>query len=549
MDKDINIKKLLEENNIRVPVKTREVYEDTEQILGPQPDLSRVENSTEGIEINTEELLKNRPKKEEGIVKSTIGPEQEANILEYLNELEEEANLAKKEFEEHKRKTRVMDLFDIENDEILKRKNQYVQPKEKDSDEIEIEEEIEPSEQKQERNIQEPIKNIKESLSDENDKIEVINDRDSEDENIVDDMDNLKKQYDEAVILIDKTNMGKVDFTPEEKAKMEHVKTIKVKEIETVSLNTIKRKKVKKGSADKILKKLNSIKTTSVVLPMSGLVVKVCGCSTFELMGLVEQGNDTKESTIARWSLIHSKVVDTSIGKLSFDDFLKSVASFDYDTLVYGILCATFPEEDIFPLNCPKCNQEIKHKYVVRQLLRAEQMSDKFKEAFKKTVDSSYTSEMARKCFEESLVNTEIAIELPESGYIVSMCAQSAYDFIYDSIESINTMDAKYQQATVLTTAINSVCVPDPEDPGSYFEILETEDKIKLIFGLQTKDISILGSKISELLEGMNFKFGLFDVNCPNRKCRNHIDVIPVEMDSILFHKYQQAMETSTDIE
>ena len=546
MDNNLDIKQLLEQNNIKVPRKEREKETDVEKILGPKPDLSKVENSTEGILIDNAELEKNIPYKDQGISNSVIGAAQDKNILNYIAEMEAETELAKKEFEEYGKKTNVMDMFNIEKDEIIKRKNQMIEPEENNiknnsDDEIEIEEEI----------------NVSEEKSFPKEEYEIITDDEIEIEETKNDKEkadilepDIKNQYDEAIVLIDKTNMGKVDFTPEERAKMEHVKTIKVKEVETVSLNTIKRKRVKKGSADKILKKMNSIKTTSVVLPLSGLVVKLSGCSTFELMGLVEQGNDTKESTIARWSLIHSKIVDTSIGKLSFDKFLKSVASFDYETLVYGILCATFPEEeDIFPLNCPDCNTEIKHKYVIRELLRAEDMSDKFKEAFKKTVDSSYTEEMAKKCFEESLLNTEVAIQLPESGYITSICAQSAYDFIYDSLTSIQNMSEKYQQATVLSTAINSICVPDPDDPTTYFEVMDSEDKIKLVYGLGTKDISILGAKIEELLEGMHFTFGLFDINCPNKKCRNHVDSIPVDMDTILFLKYRQAIQTSTDIE
>ena len=155
----------------------------------------------------------------------------------------------------------------------------------------------------------------------------------------------------------------------------------------------------------------------------------------------------------------------------------------------------------------------------------------------------------AEKCFNESLLNTEIAIELPESGYYVGLAAQSAYDFIYDSIESINTMDAKYQQAAVLASTINEICVPDPQDPGAYFEVDSSEDLIKLVYSLGDKDVQILGAKIGDMLNDMEFDYGLFDVNCPKRKCGNHIDYIPIDLDSILFQKYRQAMETNTSIE
>ena len=86
------------------------------------------------------------------------------------------------------------------------------------------------------------------------------------------------------------------------------------------------------------------------------------GCSTFELMGLITGDSVDVMALVSKWTLIHSKVETTSIGKLNFNDFLNSVSSMEYDMLVYGILCATFPEEDTFPLTCPKCRTSIEHK-------------------------------------------------------------------------------------------------------------------------------------------------------------------------------------------
>ena len=119
------------------------------------------------------------------------------------------------------------------------------------------------------------------------------------------------------------------------------------------------------------------------------------GCSTFELMGLITGENVDVMSLVAKWTLIHSKVESTSIGKLDFNTFLNSVASMEYDMLVYGILCATFPDEDTFPLKCPKCQSEIEHKYLIRSLLRAEEMSDRLKEVVKDVADASFTENKA----------------------------------------------------------------------------------------------------------------------------------------------------------
>lgn len=561
MDEKIDIKKMLEENNINVR-REQQIDTNMEHTLGRAPDPNQMvsEYKTQGVAVDTSELMKGRPKEVEGINLPTISKEQKSNIEKYLSEMDDDIKEAKERLETTGEYTSVADLF--VNDETGLKVKEEPKP-EDDPDAIIVEEEIMPDD---DNIIKKEVDNIKEKVYNESAiPEEIINKKESslEDEILEKDEDDeldiedesrktteeLKKKYDEAIVIIDKSGMGKIDFTDEERKKMEHVKKIKVEEVETVSLKTIRRKKVKKGSSDAIIKRINSIKETTVVLPISGLVVKVCGCSTFELLGLVDNSQNTKDSLISKWSLIHSKVTDTSLGKMNFNTFLRSVSQLEYECLVYGILCATYPEEDEFPLKCPKCKEDINHKYVIRGLLRAERMSDKLKAAFKKTVDASYMKSTAEKCFNESLLNTEIAIELPESGYYVGLAAQSAYDFIYDSIESINTMDAKYQQAAVLASTINEICVPDPQDPGAYFEVDSSEDLIKLVYSLGDKDVQILGAKIGDMLNDMEFDYGLFDVNCPKRKCGSHIDYIPIDLDSILFQKYRQAMETNTSIE
>lgn len=561
MDEKIDIKKMLEENNINVR-REQQIDTNMEHTLGRAPDPNQMvsEYKTQGVAVDTSELMKGRPKEVEGINLPTISKEQKSNIEKYLSEMDDDIKEAKERLETTGEYTSVADLF--VNDETGLKVKEEPKP-EDDPDAIIVEEEIMPDD---DNIVKKEINNIKEKVYNESaipEKIinkkessleDEILEKDENDELDIEDesrktTEELKKKYDEAIVIIDKSGMGKIDFTDEERKKMEHVKKIKVEEVETVSLKTIRRKKVKKGSSDAIIKRINSIKETTVVLPISGLVVKVCGCSTFELLGLVDNSQNTKDSLISKWSLIHSKVTDTSLGKMNFNTFLRSVSQLEYECLVYGILCATYPEEDEFPLKCPKCKEDINHKYVIRGLLRAERMSDKLKAAFKKTVDASYMKSTAEKCFNESLLNTEIAIELPESGYYVGLAAQSAYDFIYDSIESINTMDAKYQQAAVLASTINEICVPDPQDPGAYFEVDSSEDLIKLVYSLGDKDVQILGAKIGDMLNDMEFDYGLFDVNCPKRKCGSHIDYIPIDLDSILFQKYRQAMETNTSIE
>lgn len=509
MDKKVDIKTLLEQNNMKINNNVQETS--TEAIMGKKPegfDPSKVEgaNPDNGFAVEEEEITAHGGIKGGGVPSNLISPEQMSAIEETLKEIDDSTEKAKAEFDAwNKKQKQEADTNKVMGEKVT---------------------------------IQEG-----ESLSEEDDdKEESVTDG-SESET------DFLKRYEEAVVLIDKTGMGKVvNFTDEERAKLQKVKSIKLKEIETVELATIKTKKAKVGVADRILEKRNSVRNTTVVLPVSGLTVVMKGCSTFELMGLITGENVDVMSLVAKWTLIHSKVETTSIGKLDFNTFLNSVASMEYDMLVYGILCATFPDEDVFPLKCPKCKSEIEHKYFIRALLRAEEMSDRLKEAVKDVADASYTENKAKECFDNSILNTEKTIKLPGSELLCTLGVQNAYSFIYDSVNAIDQLDPKYAQATILTSAISKIFVPNPDDDGAtYLEIEDTEDKIKFVYSLDAKDISILSTKIGEITEGMQFTFGLMDITCTNAKCKNHINSIEVELDTILFHKYQQAMNTTIE--
>ncbi len=517
-NKKVDIKALLEQNNLKV--NDNQMEDNVENVLGNKPegfDPLSVENASEemGQVMDENELLRRGGVRGGGVPGNIISEEQMASIEETLREIEEETELAKAEFE----------AFQKQKEEE-ERKRKEAEEKESLSIEYDDDDSFAATEPK--------------NIADE--EVDTMDDGSEKKEDFL-------KRYQEAVVVIDKTGMGQViNFTDAEREKMKKVKSITLKEVETVELKSIKTKKAKTGIADRILQKRNTIKNTTIVLPISGLTMVMRGCSTFELMGLINGDQVNVNTLISKWTLIHSKVESTSIGKMDFNTFLNNVASLEYDILVYGILCATFPDEDTFPLTCPLCRSSIEHKYEMRSLLRAEEMSDKLVKLVKHTADSSYTENLAKECFENSLLNTEKSIQLPDSEFICTIGVQNAYSFIHDSVNAIDRLDEKYSQATIISSAVARIFVPNPDDDGAtYLEIDDTEDIIKLIYSLNAKDISILSTKIGEITEGLEFKFGLMDITCTNMKCKHHVNSVEVELDTILFHKYQQAMNTTID--
>ena len=359
----------------------------------------------------------------------------------------------------------------------------------------------------------------------------------------------FNEKYNEAVVIIDKTGFGQtINFTDEEREKLETVKKIKLEEIENVEIDVLKTKKVKKKSDFRniIKKHINKGITTQVVLPISGYTATLAGCSAYELANLVERDQDPLRNAQAKWSLLHSKLESTSIGNMDFNEFLSNTAASDYNTLVYGILCSTYPDDDYIPLTCEHCKKDFKHGYSTRSLIRVENMSDRLKDAIATAVDASVNAADAKEAHSEALVNVVKKIKLPASEIIAEIYVQSAYDFINKTIKEIaNLKDDKYNNAAIMSTLVRTLYIPDEDEPGTYFEIDTTMEIVEVIYSLSDTDVRVIAKLTENLLNDMDIEYGFMNIKCPH--CGHFTETFNFDIETLLFHRYRQALEQTIE--
>lgn len=353
---------------------------------------------------------------------------------------------------------------------------------------------------------------------------------------------------DNVLVVIDKLGMAPV-FTPEEQEKLERAKKIKVQEVETVDIKTLRSKKGKKQALSTILKRSTSLRESAAVFPASGYTASLQGLTTYELMGLMKETNNDLIDAQRKWSMIHSKLKECSLGDLGFTDFLKATAAADYTVFIFALLTATYPSDDVIPLICsnPECNKQFDHKYSIRSLMRTDTITPDLQKQIATIVDNSVSLEGARQVHEDAPVNLVKTIKLPESGYVVELYVQSAYDLIFKSIKGGQEIkDPEKQQAILLSSTIKAIHIPDTEDPeGGYYTYEDTADIVDILYSLQAKDILLTANQTEGLINTSTFEFGLTDVNCPH--CNKHDDAVAFDIEQILFYQYQQEMNTSVE--
>jgi hypothetical protein len=127
------------------------------------------------------------------------------------------------------------------------------------------------------------------------------------------------------------------------------------------------------------------------------------------------------------------------------------------------------------------------------------------------------------------------------------MYVQSAYDFINKSIKELSeNKDPKYSKASVMSSVIKTLYIPDPDsEDDEYYEVDSAMDIAKAIYQLGDTDILVLTKQGDLLLEDLSFEFGLMNVQCPH--CKHETLTVPLDLESILFYKYQQAMNTKIE--
>lgn len=370
------------------------------------------------------------------------------------------------------------------------------------------------------------------------------------------------KKYNEAVVIIDKSKMGVVNgFTPEERAKMRKADVIKLKEIENVSLeNVVIRRPKEKKSAKDIIRRNRNPFTTNVVAVASGYTAVMKGGSSYEIIALLRDLEDPVLSVESKWQLIYDKIDSMSCGKpAEFTDWLKMTAAVDYDVFIYGILVATYPDDDeiTFTCNNPECKKahyEFTHKYSVRSLIRAERMSDIMKERFEAAIINAGSAEMSKQYMETGSPMSKVRrYKLPDSEFIVDFRIRSAYDLIYSSIKDIQeaNLPESYNEIATTATSISRILVPDYDggldEMGNYAydEFTSPVDIVELIYSLRDKDLLIVNKISDEVYADVTFDFGLMNIICD--RCHTVTEFHEMEVERILFRKLQQAAATQIE--
>jgi hypothetical protein len=157
------------------------------------------------------------------------------------------------------------------------------------------------------------------------------------------------------------------------------------------------------------------------------------------------------------------------------------------------------------------------------------------------------------KLFEDSPTRTHVRYKLPLSGFIVEVGIASSYDYLYSIVDNVlgdkfstdhpDDVNGILQLNTTMLSLIRAIYVPDGDE---YIEYTEFEDVIQALYHIKPEEIQILSSLLQKVNDNYSTAYELTDIVCPH--CGQKTTRIPIDINSLVFLKYQRLMSTSLDI-
>lgn len=348
------------------------------------------------------------------------------------------------------------------------------------------------------------------------------------------------------IVEIDKKNVDKIEFTPEEKEKLTSAKAIRLVVVEDAELKSIKIDNVPKNRKASFIKSVEgNLSKYSVPLPIMGDFVSFKGAQTIQLVSTTRYEDDKLEDMIAKKaSLIYDRMINGTIFTkydgnnnviMSYQDFANKFLFHDLDMAMYGILVASSMEESESTLTCSSCRKAFQQKYNLKTLLRLDDISDDYKAIIDKIIGNKANEEILSEIHDNHIKTTRYKSPFTSNIYDVS------FPTVAKSIKLFNEIDQRDQTMMYLSALaifLENIYLYNKES-DSYMQINDDENAL-LMETLQTlpqKDIDMLFRQIRDMVYSPKF---VLDSQCPHcgEKMRNDL-----EIDDLIFLKAQDLSE------
>lgn len=339
-------------------------------------------------------------------------------------------------------------------------------------------------------------------------------------------------------------------MTNDEIKKVSKASTIIVNEVKEMNIPVASRTITSFDEFKRVVNRHTEVDSIETVLMNSGYMATFKGCGALAMATLLPTSADEPIDYGKQYQFCYDNLVNTSIGKLSYNEFCLRTHLNDLPTCLLAILRASDPDESQITLECAECKTEYDVKYRLSELLDLDSITDEMNAQVEKVANARHTYEDAMKAHMESPVmqvkyaqvtddNTRYTIEIkPANGNIT-----------IERVPLLRALAAKYSQyVAAIITYIPSITIEVLDNSGTNvlqtFNIVDPYAIAEIMTGFKLDTIRAIGKIISSVTQleypspTYSFK-GKF--KCP--KCGREEDHVRCTIESLVFYRAGAAMQ------
>jgi hypothetical protein len=265
-----------------------------------------------------------------------------------------------------------------------------------------------------------------------------------------------------------------------------------------------------------------------IVAAQSGYMAKVLPLVHKDIINILRENVNRFEHQKSLYKVIWDKINDTSVGKMTFEEWLRNTSVEDIETFYYGLYASTFPNEGSFRYTCPACGAEHDYKVNHGNLIKTTD-KDHMKELINRVSRDAITKEKMR---EFSLIGKTQAIELSVSSLVVELRTPS----LFDLLEILRTVPEKTinrdAESIVYMLYVNKVFIPSKDGVG-YYEETAKPAILRIIDNLPIDDANEFKDSVDERVDENRITYSLKNIKCS--ECGHEVKDIPLSIENLLF--------------
>lgn len=267
-----------------------------------------------------------------------------------------------------------------------------------------------------------------------------------------------------------------------------------------------------------------------IVAAQSGYVAQIAPLVHKDAINILYSNLSRYEYKKNLFKVIYEKIVNFSVGKMTFDEWLKCTSVEDLETFYYGIYCATFPDEGTLSVQCPACGNTENYRVSNLNLTKTtdrKMMKKLIEEVSKNAIDKESMSKY-------SLVNKNEAFILDDSKFVIELKTPT----LWDSLELLRLVPEEVidKNTNSLTNMlyINEILVPrEAGEKVQYTEHNDRQELLRIMDNLSIDDAQEIQDAVAERVDEHKISYSIKNYKCQN--CGKEIKEIPISIEDILF--------------